>query len=43
MLVFLFIGSSTLGEYISSSKYPEYKKYQKQVNRFIPFMKFKDR
>lgn len=43
MLVFLFIGSATLGEYISSSKYPEYKKYQKQVNRFIPFMKYKDR
>lgn len=36
LLVLLFIGSSTLGEYISSTKYPEYRKYQKEVNRFIP-------
>ncbi len=37
LLVALFMGSSTFGEEISSSKYPEYKKYQKAVPRFFPF------
>lgn len=36
LLVLLFLGSSTLGEYISKSKYPEYAEYAKKVNRFIP-------
>lgn len=36
LLVVLFQGSSAIGEEISSSKYPEYKRYQQQVNRFFP-------
>lgn len=36
LLILLFMGSSTLGEYISKSKYPEYAQYVKKVNRFIP-------
>lgn len=36
LLILLFLGSSTLGEYISKSKYPEYAEYVKKVNRFIP-------
>lgn len=35
LLILLFLGSSTLGEYISSSKYPEYKNYRKSVRRYI--------
>lgn len=36
LLILLFLGSSTLGEYISKSKYPEYGNYVKTVNRFFP-------
>lgn len=36
LLILLFLGSSTLGEYISKSKYPEYANYVKTVNRFFP-------
>ena len=36
LLILLFLGSSTLGEYISKSKYPEYANYIKTVNRFFP-------
>ena len=36
LLILLFWGSSTLGEYISKSKYPEYADYAKSVNRFLP-------
>ena len=36
LLILLFLGSSTLGEYISKSKYPEYAGYVKKVNRFFP-------
>lgn len=36
LLILLFMGSSTLGEYISKSKYPEYAEYMKKVNRFLP-------
>lgn len=36
LLILLFLGSSTLGEYISKSKYPEYANYVKSVNRFFP-------
>lgn len=43
LLVLLFIGSSTLGEYISSSKYPEYKKYRQKINRFIPLSKYQEK
>lgn len=37
LLVLLFQGSAWLGEWITSGKYPLYKKYQKEVNKFIPF------
>lgn len=37
LLIVLFQGSSNLSEEISSAKYPEYKEYQKNVSRFIPF------
>lgn len=40
ILVFLFIGSSTFGEMISSSKYPKYSQYQKQVFKYLPIRKF---
>lgn len=36
LLILLFLGSSTLGEYISKSKYPEYVEYIRKVNRFFP-------
>lgn len=36
LLILLFLGSSTLGEYISKSKYPEYEKYIRSVNRYFP-------
>lgn len=39
-LVFLFLGSSTLGESISSSKYPKYKDYQRQVPKYFPIRRF---
>lgn len=39
LLIILFKGSSDFSEDLSSKKYPEYKNYQKQVPRFIPFSK----
>jgi len=36
LLVLLFIGSSIMTEKISSSKYPGYSTYQKEVPKFIP-------
>lgn len=36
LLVILFVGSSVMTEKISSSKYPEYSVYQKEVPKFIP-------
>jgi len=42
LLVLLFKGSSDFSEAISAEKYPEYKKYQKTVGRFLPLKgKFK--
>lgn len=41
LLILLFWGSSTLGEYISKSKYPEYADYAKAVNRFLPGRPYK--
>lgn len=41
LLVVLFKGSSDFSEEISARKYPEYKDYQKNVPRFIPFTKGK--
>ena len=36
LLVVLFLGSSAFGEEISSSKYPEYARYRKEVSKFLP-------
>ena len=41
-IILLFMGSSTLGEAISSGKYPLYKSYQKQVFKYLPLRKFKE-
>jgi steroid 5-alpha reductase family enzyme len=41
LLIILFKGSSDFSEDISANKYPEYKKYQASVPRFIPFTKIK--
>ena len=41
LLILLFIGSSTLGEAISSKKYPAYTSYIQQVYKYIPIRKFK--
>lgn len=40
LLVILFKGSSDFSEKISAEKYPKYKEYQKQVSRFVPFLKW---
>lgn len=41
LLIILFIGSSTLTETISASKYPNYKEYQQLVPRYLPLFKKK--
>lgn len=41
LLIVLFLGSSTFGENISSSKYPEYITYKKKVSRFIPWIPYR--
>lgn len=38
LLILLFYGSSSFSESISSGKYPDYKKYQERIPRFVPFM-----
>ena len=40
LLILLFMGSSALGESISSKKYPRYKDYIEQVRKYIPVRKF---
>ncbi len=40
LLVLLFIGSSTLGEKISSGKYPAYKDYMEKVCKYLPIKKY---
>ena len=42
-LILLFMGSSAFGEGVSSSKYEEYKNYQRRVSKYIPnpFRKYK--
>ncbi len=40
LLVLLFLGSSTLSESISSSKYPMYKDYQEKVFKYLPVKKY---
>lgn len=39
LLVLLFKGSSDFSEEITAQKYPEYKRYQASVGRFLPFKK----
>lgn len=41
LLVLLFLGSSTMGESISRSKYSEYDNYTKHTSRYIPLWKYK--
>jgi steroid 5-alpha reductase family enzyme len=41
LLILLFMGSSALGEKISSGKYPSYKDYINQVYKYLPLKKFK--
>lgn len=36
-LVLLFIGSSSFGESVSSTKYPEYKEYIRTTSKYIPW------
>ena len=40
LLILLFMGSSTLGENISSGKYPKYRDYIKQVCKYVPLKKY---
>lgn len=40
LLILLFMGSSMFGENISSSKYPHYKDYIKQVMKYLPLKTF---
>ncbi|MCQ2772490.1 MAG: DUF1295 domain-containing protein [Bacilli bacterium] len=40
VLILLFLGSAEFGESVSSSKYPEYKRYLSKVTRFIPLIKY---
>lgn len=40
LIVLLFLGSSTLGESISSSKYPKYASYIKQCPKYFPLRRF---
>jgi steroid 5-alpha reductase family enzyme len=42
LLIVLFLGSSSLGEEISSGKYPQYEAYCKQISRFLPLRKYKE-
>ena len=41
LLVLLFLGSSTMAESISMSKYPEYQEYQRKVFKYIPIKKYR--
>ncbi len=41
LLILLFVGSSILGEKISGSKYPLYEDYINNVNKFIPFRRYR--
>lgn len=40
LLVLLFLGSSTLSESISKTKYSEYELYTKKVFKYLPFKRF---
>lgn len=40
VLVLLFLGSSSFGEGVSNSKYPEYHIYLNQVSKYVPLWKY---
>ncbi len=40
LLILLFMGSSMLGERISSSKYPMYRDYVQQVHKYLPSRRY---
>lgn len=40
LLILLFMGSSALGEAITSGKYPRYKEYMQQVHKYLPLRKY---
>ena len=40
LLILLFMGSSALGETISSQKYPRYRDYAEQVFKYLPLRRF---
>ena len=40
LIILLFLGSSSFGESVSSSKYPLYQDYQKKVSKYIPWKKY---
>ena len=40
-IVLLFLGSSTFGESVSTTKYPMYSDYQSKVFKYIPLRKYK--
>ena len=40
-LIFLFLGSSAVGEGVSNSKYPEYHVYMAHVSKYVPLWKYK--
>ena len=42
LLVFLFMGSSSLGEKISGGKYPRYREYVEKVWKYVPAHKFRN-
>ena len=41
LIILLFLGSSTFGENVSASKYPEYKDYQQKVYKYLPLKRYK--
>ena len=41
LLIFIFLGSSSLQEGISSKKYPEYSNYVNKVSKYIPLKKYR--
>lgn len=40
LILLLFLGSSTFGESVSKSKYPEYENYQRKVFKYLPINKY---
>ena len=41
LLILLFMGSSSFGESVSASKYPEYNQYQKKVFKYLPIRRYR--